>query len=213
MEMICFDLDNTLINSDRAHYRAYNRALKELGFKNFPFNKMVKHFGAPKEEIAKILTSSKSPRIIYKITYLHAKYLVNEAKKDARKIKGSEKTLKLLKKKYELGLLSNNSHSNILSLLKSANLEKNLFDVILGNDDVKNSKPYPDEILKAEKLLHLKALYMVGDSIYDVIAGKKAKVKTIAVLTGHYSKNTLKKYNPDYIVKSVKDILKIVLKK
>ena len=213
MEMICFDLDNTLINSDRAHYRAYNRALKELGFKKFAFNKMIKHFGAPKLEIAKILTSSKSPRIIYKITYLHAKYLVNEAKKDARKIKGSEKTLKLLKKKYELGLLSNNSHSNILSLLKSANLEKNLFDVILGNDDVKNSKPYPDEILKAEKLLHLKALYMVGDSIYDVIAGKKARVKTIAVLTGHYSKNTLKKYNPDFIVNSVKDVPKTVLKK
>jgi len=213
MEMICFDLDNTLINSDRAHYRAYNRALKELGFKRFPFNKMVKHFGAPKLEIAKILTSSKSPRIIYKITYLHAKYLVNEAKKDARKIKGSVKTLKLLKKKYDLGLLSNNSHSNILSLLKSTNLEKNLFDVILGNDDVKNSKPYPDEILKAEKLLHLKALYMVGDSIYDVIAGKKARVKTIAVLTGHYSKNTLKKYNPDFIVNSVKDVPKTVLKK
>lgn len=210
MKLICFDLDNTLINSDRAHYRAYNIALKKLGFKKLSYGKMIKHFGAPKIEIAMMLTSSNDEGIINKITELHENLLVKEAKKDARKIAGVETTLKNLKKKYGLGLLSNNSHNNIIQLLKAVKLDRNLFDVVIGNDDVKYSKPYPDEILKAEKLLHLKASYMVGDSIYDIMAGKKAGVKTIAVLTGHYSKNALKRYNPDYIVKSLNGIFKIL---
>ena len=210
MKLICFDLDNTLINSDRAHYRAYNIALRKLGFKKFSYANMVKHFGAPKIEIAKILTSSDDKKVIDNITELHEKLLVREAKKDARKIAGAENVLKVLKGRYEIGLLSNNSHHNILQLLKSVKIDKNLFNVIVGNDDVRYSKPYPDEILKAEKLLHLKASYMVGDSVYDIIAGKKAGVKTMAVLTGHFSKNALKRYNPDYIIKTLKGIIRIL---
>ena len=31
-ELICIDLDNTLINSERAHVLAYNAALEKNGF-------------------------------------------------------------------------------------------------------------------------------------------------------------------------------------
>ena len=210
MKLICFDLDNTIINSDRAHHRAYNRALEKIGLKKVSYKKMIKHFGAPKIEMAKTLTSSDNERTIYKLTELHAKYIMSEAKKDSKKIKGAIPIIKKLKKKYKIGLLSNNRHKIILQLLKATKIDKNLFDVIIGNDDVKHSKPYPDEIIKAEKLLHHKADYMVGDSIYDLMAGKKAKVKTIAVLTGHYTRNTLKKYKPNHIIASVKDILKVL---
>lgn len=213
MELICFDLDNTLINSDRAHYRAYNKALRQLGYKKFSYNEMVKHFGAPKIEMAKLLTSTNKKEVILKITELHAKFLLQEAIQDARKIKGAIPTIKKLRKDYKIGLLSNNRHSSIMHLLKCTHINKNLFDVIVGNDDVKHAKPYPDEILKAEKLLHLKASYMVGDSKYDIIAGKKAKVRTIAVLTGHYSRLELRRYKPDHIINSVSDIPGILYRK
>ena len=87
-----------------------------------------------------------------------------------------------------------------------------MFKILIGNDNVKHSKPYPDEILKAEKLEHHKPYFMVGDSIYDIIAGRKAKVKTIAVLTGHYSKNKLKKHHPDFILKSVNNLPSLLRK-
>jgi len=44
---------------------------------------------------------------------------------------------------------------------------------------------------------------MIGDSIYDMLAGKRANVKTIGVLTGHYPRMLLKKQGADYIIKSV----------
>jgi len=47
---------------------------------------------------------------------------------------------------------------------------------------------------------------MVGDSIYDIQAARKAKVKGIAVLTGDHSRSMLKKQKPFMILNSVKGL-------
>ncbi len=209
-DLICFDLDNTLIDSERAHVLSYNEALKKNGFKEVKFEKMVKLFGRPNSEVVEILTGSKNEEIMEKVHKDHYKFLIEKNYKYAKIIDGVRNTLIKLKKNYEIAVLSNTSHNSIIALLKGAKLDKKLFDLLIGNDDVEKSKPWPDEILKAEKLLHHKAKFMVGDSIYDVIAGKKAKVKTIAVLSGRYTKKELNKHKPDYVIKEIKDILEII---
>ncbi|MCX6711601.1 MAG: HAD family hydrolase, partial [Candidatus Woesearchaeota archaeon] len=118
--------------------------------------------------------------------------------------------LKILKKEYKIALVTNCTHKELEPLLKNTKIDKKIFDVIIGHDDVKKTKPYPDEIFKAEKLLHLKADYHVGDSIYDIIAAKRARVKCISVLTGVSSKNRLKKYKPNYIIKNVSYLPKLL---
>jgi phosphoglycolate phosphatase-like HAD superfamily hydrolase len=52
--------------------------------------------------------------------------------------------------------------------------------------------------------------YMVGDSIYDIMAAHKAKIKAIAVLSGHYTREELEKENPFKIIKSLRGLLRIV---
>ena len=91
-----------------------------------------------------------------------------------------------------------------------AGYDLNFFDLIIGNDDVVKPKPWPDEIVKAGHLLRVKPEFMVGDSIYDVIAAHKAKVKAIAVLTGHYTKEELEKEKPFKIIKNLKELLRMV---
>ena len=91
-------------------------------------------------------------------------------------------------------------------LLKGANINPKLFNLIIGDDDVKHAKPAPDEILKAEKLMHVKGACIIGDTIFDIKAGKIAKATTIAVLTGIHKKEKLKKYNPDYLLKDISKI-------
>ena len=85
------------------------------------------------------------------------------------------------------------------------------FDILVGSDDVAHQKPMPDEIFKAEKLAHEKASFMVGDTIYDIRAGKKANVKTVAVLTGIHNLSLLWQEKPTMVVKSVKDLPSILL--
>src|SRR3989338_17626 len=209
-KLICFDLDNTLILSDRTHVRAYNYALKKMRYPLWKHTKLVKLFGRPKFEIAKILTSGKSPEEAYSLLKLHHEYLKKKSYKYAKKVEGVDDALKRLKKKYTLVVVSNTRHRDIDYLLKGSRLDSGHFRLIIGSDEVKHSKPYPDEIIKVEKLLHHKPEYMIGDSIYDMMAARHAKIKAIGVLTGHYSKNSLSDYSPVAVLKSVADLPKFL---
>ncbi len=208
-KLICFDLDNTLVYSDKAHISACNEALKKLGLKEKSSNFLKNLFGMPHSEIARILLAKFNKKLSNQFLIYYNKFLIQNCNY-VKAIPGVKKTLIKLSKNYDLAILSNCSKSTIKATLKGAKINLKLFKILIGNDNVKRSKPYPDEILKAEKLEHHKPYFMVGDSIYDIIAGNKAKVKTIAVLTGHSSKNKLKKYHPNFILKSVNEVLRLL---
>lgn len=52
--------------------------------------------------------------------------------------------------------------------------------------------------------------WVIGDTPYEIIAGKKLGLKTIAVTWGDKNREVLQIYNPDFIVDEPKEILKIV---
>ncbi len=211
-DLICFDLDNTLISSNKAHIIAFQNAFAKNKLKRISSGRIKSLLnGRHAHDIVKIIFPEINNAAISKIVEDHHKF-VRVTSKHAKQIGNVNAMLKDLKKRYKIGLLSNCIHKEINMLLKSSGIEKKLFDYIIGKEDVRHSKPCPDEIFKVEHLAHLKADYMVGDSIYDIIAAKKAGVKSISVLTGLAMRKELLKYKPDYILKSVKELL-ILLKK
>lgn len=212
--LICFDLDETLISSDSVHITAFNKAFKKNRLRTFSYKIIESELiGKTSDMILKDLYPGLPKELSKKILKDRTDIVIKETYKYARQIKGSFEVLKNLKKNYTIGLLSNCQHKEINALLKGAKIDKSLFDIIIGKDDVKKSKPSPDEIFKAEHLLHKKARYMVGDSIYDIMAGKKARVRTIAVLTGNDKIKNLRKEKPYKILKSIKELPKILKKR
>lgn len=209
-KLICLDLDNTLIRSDRTHIEAYNHALKYFEYEKYDPCCLIKLFGRPKIEIAKVLIPEKSLKEQKEFLKMHDKFLTTVTYKYAKKVKGVDSVLKKLKKHYLIAVVSNTVHESIIYLLKGSKLNPDYFDLILGSDEVKNSKPCPDEILKAKKLLHHKPKYMVGDSVYDIIAANKAKVNGIGVLTGHNSKKELMMYKPVTVLRSIAELPKFL---
>jgi len=201
-KLICFDLDNTLVYSDKAHVLAYNNALEKLGMRKKTKEFLKKLFGRPHIEIAKLVLPKYNEEISNKFLLEHDKILINQTAKYVKAIPGVKKT----------PILSNCNKNTMKAIMGGAGLNQKLFKILIGNDDVKHSKPFPDEVLKAGKLDKHKPEFMVGDSIYDVIAGRKAKVKTIAVLTGNYPRNTLKKYHPTYVLNSINYLPKLLKK-
>ena len=137
-------------------------------------------------------------------------FTLKESYKFVKIFFGVKKSLIILKKRYDLGIVSNCSHKEIITLLRDVGIDLKLFSVVVGDDDVIRGKPYPDEIFKAKKISGLSVEYMVGDTIYDIRAGKKAEVKTIGVLTGVHNKKILEKEKPWKIVKSVRDLPKYI---
>ena len=208
--LICLDLDNTIIHSDKAHVTAYHLAFEKSGLKKVDERILKKKFGRVGKVILKRLFPSLSNAKLNKVIRDHHYFLVKETFKFAKPIPGAKSALKQLKKKFKLALVTNCSSITLKALMKGAGIDKKLFNIIIGHDNVLHPKPDPDEILKAEHLLHLDADFMVGDTPYDIIAGKKSGTKVIAVLTGNHSKTVLAKKKPFKIIKSIKDLPKAI---
>ncbi len=210
MGLICFDLDNTLVDSDKLHIFAFQKAFKNCKLPKVSGNMIKELLGLTGDVLVRTLFPHISDEKVKEVVEEHNKYSIKYAKRLIKPFPGVKHVLKNLKKDHELGVVSNCVHKEIVSILKAAGIDVKLFDIIVGDDEVSHGKPWPDEILKAEKLAHHNADYMVGDSPYDVMAGKKAKCKTIAVLTGDYSRKRLKEEKPDYIIKNLKKLPEVL---
>lgn len=213
-KLISFDLDQTLVSTIKAHIIAFKMAFKKKGINIDKID--IKPFidGRHSHEVITSIGREINRRFnlneIEELRELHH-FFLRKTVKYAAPIDGVYSVLKRLKKNYELALVTNCAVEESNILLKSAKIEKKIFNVIVLANQVKRPKPWPDEIFKAEKILHVKSDIHVGDSIYDVIAAKRAKAIAVSVLTGQTKRKQLEKYHPDFIIKSIEylpDLLK-----
>ena len=210
MEVICFDMDNTLVRSTKLHLEAYKKAFAKRKLPKKSDKEILEGFSIETSRAIKALYPKLTKKEIKAIEDDHDQFVIRNAKNYITSIRGAKGTLKAAKKKYKIAILSNCKHKEITATLKAAKIDSKMFDLIIGNDEVKKPKPAPDEIIKAEHLLHIKKGYMVGDSPYDVRAGKKAGLKTIAVCTGTHSRKELVKEKPWKLVKNISEVKKLI---
>ena len=93
--------------------------------------------------------------------------------------------LSALKARYPLGLVTNDSEAPARTHLAEAGVLE-LFDFVAGYDSGFGAKPEPGQLLAFAEALKVapSAVLMVGDSRHDLIAGRKAGMVPVAVLTG-----------------------------
>ncbi len=204
IKAIIFDVDNTLINAGNISAKAYLSTAKELGLKQVPIRKIKSFFGIPSHIIIKKLWPKIDVKKFQKIK--HKKIL----SKKVKEISGAKNIVKQLYGKYKLGLLSSKTKVLMYPHLRQINLSTKYFQFIHSADDVKFHKPNPKVFSKALNKLKLKRneILYVGDSIYDFIAAKKAKLNFTAVLTGHYKKKDFLKLSlkNENVLKSIKNL-------
>lgn len=87
-----------------------------------------------------------------------------------------------------------------------------LFDVVVGLDDVTNAKPDPEPIQLALERLGAKKeeALMIGDNYHDVVGGKNAGVRTAGVAWTSKGEEFLQTFEPDYMLQHISDLLTIV---
>jgi HAD superfamily hydrolase (TIGR01549 family) len=204
--IICFDLDGTLVDTGNWILSSTKNVFEKNNLK-FNKKKLIKLWGLTfKSQLKKLFPTLKKTEID-KIE----KEFQEERKKTIHKIKpfkNTKKTLKTLSKKYSLALLSNNPHYMINKILKQTKIDRKLFDIIIGDDEVRKPKPFPNEIKKAERKLKKKAKFMIGDTKQDILTAKRAKIKSIIIKRRIVPKKDLKE--ADFIIKDIKQLPKII---
>ena len=118
-----------------------------------------------------------------------------------------EGAIELLDELYgriKIALATMSSREVMEKLLYKKGVEK-YFDVVVTADEVSKRKPDPEIFLISAKKLNVdpKDCVVVEDSIFGVKAAKAAGIRSIAITSGAYKKEELKKENPDLLVDSI----------
>ena len=91
--------------------------------------------------------------------------------------------LKKIAEKYKVGVATGRPKFEALFALRNLKISPKFIKEIyvVGEEDVKRGKPFPDSLLKAATLLDCKQSIYVGDSVNDILAAKAAKMPCIFV--------------------------------
>ncbi len=110
--------------------------------------------------------------------------------------------------KHKVAIVTTNSSQNVHAFLTQHGLD-NLVDAVYGVD-TPGSKAQKISLARERFVENGEAVFMIGDALSDVRAAKEAGVASIAVTWGHQSLETLLRGEPDYVVESPRQIIKIV---
>ena len=152
---LIFDCDGTLIDTMPIHYQAWCKTLADFGM-DFPEPRFYSFAGMPTRLIVETLCREQGKNLDPDhVAHLKEKVylkmmpkapMIREVVAIARREKGRRK----------LAVASGGWHSIVVESLTHAGI-LNLFDAIVGADDVVHGKPAPDMFLKAAELMGLTA--------------------------------------------------------
>lgn len=210
LEHCCFDLDGTLVDSNKTIYEATAFTLNKL---NIKFNigeelfatKIGQHFNDIFNAFNIDVPSFDEFINIYKANYFEQMYY-------STLYDGVEETLAALKNKnIKISLLTTKVQDQADKILEYFNLTK-YFDLVMGRRDGIAHKPSPEplQIICKDININLKNTLMVGDTEMDIQCGKNAGSFTCGVLYGYRTRELIKLENPDYIIDNINKILTIV---
>jgi HAD superfamily hydrolase (TIGR01549 family) len=91
---------------------------------------------------------------------------------------------------------------------------KQYFESVITPDDESDFKPSPRPFIRAMGQIQVQPAdcFVIGDEPVDMIGGKKAGTKTVGLPQGFFSREELERAGADYIVGSLDQLPRIVIK-
>lgn len=204
---VLFDLDGTLIDSLPLIKATYRRVFETM---EIPWDdgKVMETIGIPLIKIAEQFAGEKAEHFFN----LYLKYQ-NEKHDDYIKLfPGTFETLNEIKSRgYTIGIVTSKRRETAKRAVELTRIDS-LINILIAFEDVKAHKPEPEPVLKAMQSLTAapeKTMY-VGDSWYDIMAGKCAGVATVGVTWGMADRVKLAEYKPSYIIDHWDQLFQII---
>lgn len=201
-KLIIFDLDGTIVNSYPAIIDSFNFTMSKLGLKRQKDIVIRRSVGwGDRALLSPFVNSHKLDEALDIYRNHHSKSLLSKVSF----MPYAKRLLDYLdSNSYKLAIATNRPKKFTHILLRSMGIER-YFDYILCKDQIKFGKPHPsiiNKIIKRLKVHRQEALY-VGDMAIDVRTGRKANIKTFAVLGGSSTIKELRKEHPTYLSRNL----------
>ncbi len=208
---VLFDFDGTIMDTNEVILQSWQHTFKTVEGKERPVEDILGTFGEPLyvtiEKMLPQITAEVGAEIYRSFHYEHFIDLISI-------FPGIIELMEELKKRgCKIGLVTSRLRHTTEIGLRKYDLEK-YFDTIVTCDDTEKFKPDPEPALVALEKLGSRSeeSIMVGDSMFDILCGKGAGVKTVLVGWAlAISEEERTGVNaPDYTIEKAEDLLDIL---
>jgi N-acetyl-D-muramate 6-phosphate phosphatase len=126
-------------------------------------------------------------------------------------IPGVERMLQRLQTHFPLAVVSARNHNASMAFLQQFKLTP-YFQHVITAQTCPHTKPYPDPILHAARLMGVanEEILMVGDTTVDIAAAKKAGAQAVGVLCGFGEEAELIRAGADLILPGTADLVRVL---
>lgn len=202
-ECIIFDLDGTVLNTEKMNLIPLQRVIKEEKGLDISYDELKKYMAYAGKKTLELLGFED-----IESSYTKWVKYVNEFEERATLYGGFDEVIKTL---HDRGIVCGIASSKLRKQYEidflPTGLQKYMKSIILA-DDTENHKPHPEPLLKAVQILNInpeKSLY-IGDTIGDYNSSKAAGMDFALALWGAYDT----KIEAHYKFKEPIDILSII---
>jgi HAD superfamily hydrolase (TIGR01549 family) len=200
------DVDGTLVDTNYHHAVAWFRAFRRH-FVTVPVWRIHRHIGMGGDQlVAAVAGDEVEERHGDRIREAESE-LYRELIDEVQAMEGSRELIEDLREAGNVVVLASSAKEweveHYIDLLDAAEL----VDAWTTSSDVESTKPEPDLIKAAlDKADAGGEAILIGDTVWDVEAGKRAGVETLAVLTGGFSEQELRDAGAREVYTSVDEL-------
>lgn len=206
---ILFDLDGTIVDTNELIIQSFLHTLEGVTEPPFTRERIIPHMGFPLQEQLRFFSGLEE---VDELAVKYRKFNLEKHDELVAEFPNVRETLAALKERgLRLGVVTNKMRQTTLMGLKRCGLEA-FMETIVAIDDVTRGKPDPEPVLLALSRLQVSPdeTLMVGDSQYDIVAGRDAGVRTVGVAWSLKGEEHLRGFGPDYMIHEMTDLLDIV---
>jgi HAD superfamily hydrolase (TIGR01509 family) len=188
IKLIIFDLDGVLVEAKNIHYETLNKSLTMVDEKySINWEDHLSIFdGLKTNQKLDILTKERNlPIDKHKIIWDEKQRLTLEMLHSLPQSIQLQTTFnKLIKDGYKIACCSNSIRKTVLTVLSKLGVIE-YFDLIISNEDVKNSKPHPEMYWKAISNISVlpEETLIIEDSPHGLLAAARSKSHVLRVLS------------------------------
>jgi HAD superfamily hydrolase (TIGR01509 family) len=200
------DVDGTLVDTNYQHALAWYEAFRQSGI-DLPVWRIHRAIGMGGDHVVAALTDTAFDERHGDDVRAAEGALYMAQIRTVAPLEGATDLIELLRRRGHEVVLASSAKAEELDHYLDLLDARSRVDGWTTSADVTNTKPDPDLVHAALDRIDAKDAVMIGDSPYDVEAAKRAKVETIAVLTGGFSEAELRDAGAVSVFSSIPDLL------
>ncbi|ETT47322.1 MULTISPECIES: pyrophosphatase PpaX [Paenibacillus] len=210
IECVLFDLDGTIVDTNELIISSFMYALKDNGLAPLTREEIIPHMGTTLQQQMRVFSGLEDVNGTLEKSY--RSYNNEHHDELVRSFPLVKETIEELSRRgIKLGIVTTKIRPTTIKTLERFDLLKYM-DTIVTVNDVTEPKPHPEPVLTAVKNLGVdpRKTLMIGDSAVDIQSAKAAGVYAVGVSWSLKGEDTLRKYDPDFIIHNMKDIIEIM---